>query len=131
MITRRQLIAAAGGGAVVAGAGLSLPERFEAQAQGLNLPAALPEGVRANVIMDALPGKKPLIKLSYRPPNYETPIEHLRGAITPNDAFFVRYHLSDIPEVNAQTWRLSVGGEGARGETRLTFDELRQLPAVE
>ena len=65
MITRRQLIAAAGGGAVVAGAGLSLPERFEAQAQGLNLPAALPEGVRANVIMDALPGKKPLIKLSY------------------------------------------------------------------
>src|SRR5262249_14132676 len=82
MITRRQLIAAAGGGAVVAGAGLSLPERFEAQAQGLNLPAALPEGVRANVIMDALPGKKPLIKLSYRPPNYETPIEYFRNAIT-------------------------------------------------
>src|SRR5262249_15326897 len=110
MITRRQLIAAGGGRAVLAGAGLSLPERFGAQAQGLNLPAALPEGVRANVIMDALPGKKPLIKLSYRPPNYETPIEYFRNAITPNDAFYVRYHLSNIPEVDVKTWKIYVGG---------------------
>ena len=87
-------------------------------AAGLDLPAALPEGMRDEAIMEALPGKKPLIKLSYRPPNYETPIEYFRTAITPNDAFFVRYHLSDIPEVDAKTWKLSIGGDGANGTDR-------------
>src|SRR5262249_20284671 len=120
MITRRSLLEAAGTGAVlaVAGGGLSraLASQAEAQAAALNLPAQLPEGTRQQAVLDALSGKKPLIKLSYRPPNYETPIELLRGAITPDDVFFVRYHLSDIPEVNAQTWRLSIGGEGANRE---------------
>jgi DMSO/TMAO reductase YedYZ molybdopterin-dependent catalytic subunit len=135
MITRRSLLEAAGTGAVFAGAGHVLSRTFvspaEAQAEALRLPAQLPEGTRREAVLDALPGKKPLIKLSYRPPNYETPIELLRGAITPNDAFFVRYHLSDIPEVNAETWRLSIGGEGANGEASLSLDELKQLPAVE
>jgi DMSO/TMAO reductase YedYZ molybdopterin-dependent catalytic subunit len=138
MITRRSLLEVAGTGALFAGAGHALSRTFissaEAQAAAttaLSLPAQLPDGTRREAVLDALPGKKPLIKLSYRPPNYETPIEHLRGAITPNDAFFVRYHLLDIPEVNAETWRLSIGGEGANGEVSLTFDELKQLPAVE
>ncbi len=140
MITRRRLLEAAGTGAVVAVAGRELSRTFvgqafvteaEAQAAGLSLPAQLPGGTRQEAVLDALPSKQLLIKLSYRPPNYETPIELLRTAITPNDAFFVRYHLSDIPEVNAQTWRLSIGGEGANGEASLTFDELRRLPAVE
>lgn len=135
MITRRGLLEAAGTGAILAGAGHALSRTFvseaEAQAAALNLPAQLPQGTRREAVLDALPGKKPLIKLSYRPPNYETPIEHLRTAITPNDAFFVRYHLSDIPEVKAETWRLSIGGEGANGQATLSFDELKQLPAVE
>src|SRR6266446_6713242 len=140
MITRRRLLEAAGTGAVVAVAGRELSRTFvgqafvteaEAQAAGLSLPAQLPGGTRQEAVLDALPSKQLLIKLSYRPPNYETPIELLRTAITPNDAFFVRYHLSDIPEVNADTWRLSIGGEGANGEASLTFDELRRLPAVE
>jgi DMSO/TMAO reductase YedYZ molybdopterin-dependent catalytic subunit len=135
MITRRGLLEAAGRGAILVGAGHGLSgtllSNAEAQTAPLNLPAQLPEGTRQQVELDALPSKKPLIKLSYRPPNYETPIELLRTAITPNDAFFVRYHLSDIPEVNAQAWRLSIDGEGANGEASLTFDELRRLPAVE
>ncbi len=135
MITRRSLLEAAGRGAILVGAGYELSRtlvgRAEAQTATLSLPAQLPQGARQQAVLDALPGKQPLIKLSYRPPNYETPIELLRAAITPNDAFFVRYHLSDIPEVNAQTWRLSIGGEGANGERSLTFDELKQLPAVE
>jgi DMSO/TMAO reductase YedYZ molybdopterin-dependent catalytic subunit len=135
MITRRSLLKAAGTSAAVVAASHELSKTLvsqaDAQAAGLNLSTQLPAGTRQEAVLDALPGKKPLIKLAYRPPNYETPIELLRAAITPNDAFFVRYHLSDIPEVNAQTWRLSVGGEGARGETSLSFDELRQLPAVE
>jgi hypothetical protein len=76
---RRQLLGetAAAGAAVAFGLDRAL-------AAGLDLPKALPEGVRANAILDALPSKKPLIKLSDRPPNYETPIEYFRTAITPN-----------------------------------------------
>jgi len=125
MITRRQALTAAGAVAL-AGTG-----KFEAQAQGLALNPGLPEGVKSVAGLEALPGKKPLIKLSYRPPNYETPIEYFREAITPNDAFFVRYHLSDIPEVDAKSWKLSVGGDGANGTASFTLDELKALPAHE
>jgi DMSO/TMAO reductase YedYZ molybdopterin-dependent catalytic subunit len=130
MITRRHLLSSAGAGATLASTGL-WPRLTAADAATLDLPAALPAGTRAIATLEALPGKKPLIKLSYRPPNYETPIEYLRTAITPNDEFFVRYHLSDIPEVDAKTWKLSVGGEGANGQATLTFDELKALPAHE
>jgi sulfite dehydrogenase len=131
MITRRSLLEAAGAGAVLAGAGQSLLAPTQAAAGALNLSAQLPDGTRAEAVLDTLPGKKPLIKLSYRPPNYETPVELLRSAITPNDAFFVRYHLADIPEVNPATWSLSVGGDGANGEVKLSLDDLKQLPASE
>jgi DMSO/TMAO reductase YedYZ molybdopterin-dependent catalytic subunit len=110
---------------------ISLPGLFQANARELNLPAALPEGTRSSAVLDALPGKKPLIKLSYRAPNYETPIEYFRTPITPNDAFFVRYHLSDIPEVDAKTWKVVAGGEGANSQTELNFDELKRMPAFE
>src|SRR5258708_20846660 len=149
MITRRRLLEAAGTGAVLAVAGRELSRTFvsqafvteafvteafvtpaEAQAAGLSLPAQLPEGTRQEAVLEALPSKQPLIKLSYRPPNYETPIELLRTAITPNDAFFVRYHLSDIPEVSAQTWRVSSGGEGGERGTGRTLARLKSLAAV-
>jgi DMSO/TMAO reductase YedYZ molybdopterin-dependent catalytic subunit len=129
MITRRRLLAGAGTGAVAIGTGLSAWSA--AQAAGPNLPAALPEGLRAAAVFETLPGKKPLIKMSYRPPNYETPLEHFRTAITPNDAFFVRYHLADIPEVDAKTWKLALGGDGANGQAELSLDDLKALPAAE
>jgi DMSO/TMAO reductase YedYZ molybdopterin-dependent catalytic subunit len=128
MFTRRELLATAG---VAAVSGLGAPVLRPAVAQGLALPAALPDGVRASAMLDALPGKKPLIKLSYRPPNYETPIEYFRSAITPNDAFFVRYHLAVIPELDARTWKLLIGGEGANGQVEVTLDDLKRLPAAE
>jgi DMSO/TMAO reductase YedYZ molybdopterin-dependent catalytic subunit len=90
------------------------------------LDPRLPAGVGAEARLEALPGKAPLIKLSYRPPNYESPIAVFKDAITPNDAFFVRYHLADIPNVNAATWRLSIGGEGAIKPFDLGFDELKK-----
>ncbi len=40
--------------------------------------------------------------LADKPPNYEAPLEYFRTPITPNDQFFVRYHLADIPEVERQ-----------------------------
>jgi DMSO/TMAO reductase YedYZ molybdopterin-dependent catalytic subunit len=129
MITRRRLLEAASAGAALAGSTLSFARLADAAVAGL--PAALSQGTRDEVVLDALPGKKPLIKLSYRAPNYETPLEYFRTAITPNDAFFVRYHLSNIPEVDAASWRLSVGGDGANGQTELTLDDLKKMPAAE
>jgi DMSO/TMAO reductase YedYZ molybdopterin-dependent catalytic subunit len=114
-----------------ASAALAASGALAAQAAGLNLDPALPAGTRAEATLEALPGKKPLIKLAYRPPNYETPIEYFREPVTPNDVFFVRYHLSDIPEVDAKTWRLMVGGDAAEGAANFTLDELKALPAVE
>jgi len=124
---RRQFMAAT----AAAGAGLGHVLPAWAQAAGLDLPKALPEGVPTSAVLESLPGKKPLIKLSYRPPNYETPIEYFRTAITPTDAFFVRYHLSVIPEVNPNTWKMSVGGEGANGQAEINLADLRAMPSVE
>jgi len=81
--------------------------------------------------MGTLPGKKPLIQLSDRPPNYEAPIEYLRTPITPNNEFYVRYHLSDIPEVKAEGYKIAVGGDGANGQAEITLDDLKKMPAVE
>ena len=128
MVTRRRLIEAAGAASALAGFGLA--PRFT-WAAPINAPAALPEGVREHLTLETLPGKKPLIKLSYRPPNYETPLEYFRTAITPNDAFFVRYHLSNIPDVDVKTWKIAVGGDGANGQAEFTLDDLKRMPAAE
>jgi len=43
------------------------------------------------------PEKTDLILLTARPPQLETPMKYFDRAITPNDAFFVRYHVFPIP----------------------------------
>lgn len=133
MITRRSLLEAVSTGAALVGTDVLLSRAgVAAEAQSpLSLSPMLPEGTRAEAVLDSLPGKKPLIKLSYRPPNYETPIKYFRTAITPNDAFFVRYHLANIPEVDAKTWKVTVGGEGANAQIELGLEDLKRLPAVE
>ena len=88
--------------------------------------AEVPDGTLAEQIMYALPGKVPLIKKTFRPPNFETPIEYFRTPITQNRAFFVRYHLAAIPEVKAEQWALSVGGESAERELKFTLGQLRK-----
>ena len=88
-------------------------------------PAALPQGALESALFDTLPGKVALIKKTYRPPNFETPVSYFNEAFTPNDAFFVRYHLASIPQIDAATWRLSIGGEAADKSFELTFDALK------
>ncbi len=73
-----------------------------------------------------MPGKRPLIKRSFRPPNYETPLADLRGPYTSNDAFFVRYHLANIPIVDARSWRLRVGGASASRALELSLADLQR-----
>ncbi|HZR60281.1 MAG TPA: molybdopterin-dependent oxidoreductase [Xanthobacteraceae bacterium] len=131
MFTRRTLLSTAGAGAALAGSGLGLPRLFEAEAAGAPLSPGLPAGVGASARMETLPGKKPLIKLAYRAPNYEAPLDYFRTPITPNDEFFVRYHLSNIPQVDAKTYKITIGGEGASGQATLTLDDLKAMPASE
>ena len=88
-------------------------------------PAELPEGMLSSSILEALPGKVPLIKKTWRPPNFETPVSYFNEVFTPNDAFFVRYHLASIPEVGAATWRLKIGGESVTTPLELTLDNLK------
>lgn len=59
------------------------------------------------------PGKRPLIQLTARPPQLETPFAVFdESVITPNDAFFVRYHLAGIPlSIDPETFRLEVKGK--------------------
>jgi len=68
----------------------------------------LPAGTVESSVLDALPGKRPLIKRTFRPPNYETPVELFREAYTPSDSFYVRWH-SGVPDV-----RLPTGGCASR-----------------
>ena len=131
MLTRRSLLAAASASAALGGSALGLPKLFEAEAAGVELSPGVPAGIASYVTMATLPGKKPLIRLSDRGPNYEAPLEYFRTPITPNDEFFVRYHLSVIPEVDAKTYKIEVGGDGANGQTEITFDDLKKLPAYE
>jgi len=57
------------------------------------------------------PQKTDLILLTDRPPQLETPLKYFESDLTPNDAFFVRWHLSGIPTtVDAQSFRLEVEG---------------------
>jgi sulfite dehydrogenase len=59
------------------------------------------------------PQKRALIRLTSRPPQLETPFAVFNeGVITPNDAFFVRYHLAPAPPaVDAEQFRLQVKGK--------------------
>ncbi|MGH8243034.1 MAG: molybdopterin-dependent oxidoreductase, partial [Steroidobacteraceae bacterium] len=67
--------------------GLLVPRHALAATPGL------PAGAAAAEILDALPGMRPLIKRTFRPPNYETPVALLGELLTPNDAFYVRWHM--------------------------------------
>jgi len=103
----------------------SLPASLRAAAKPWQ-PAELAEGAAAEGYLESIPGKVPLIKRSYRPPNFETPIDYFKEPITRNDAFFVRYHLAGIPQaIDAKSWRLKVGGDAARQSAEYTFEQLR------
>ena len=74
----------------------------------------------------AYPGKRPLIVLTSRPPQLETPFSVFDdGIFTPNDAFFVRYHLADIPlKIDPEAFRLNIQGK-VNASLSLSLAELR------
>ena len=71
------------------------------------------------------PQKGGMLLLRTRPPLLETPIEVFdQGVFTPNDRFYVRWHLADIPEtIDPIGFRLNIGGHVGR-PLSLTLDDL-------
>jgi DMSO/TMAO reductase YedYZ molybdopterin-dependent catalytic subunit len=115
---RRSFVGGVAGGVALAGGQLLLPRSI--------LAAGLPSGAIESEELYALPGKQPLIKRSFRPPNFETPVGQFSDAITPNDRFFVRWHLASIPEIDPREWRLSIGGDAASRPFELTLEQLQR-----
>ncbi|MBS0589058.1 MAG: molybdopterin-dependent oxidoreductase [Proteobacteria bacterium] len=73
------------------------------------------------------PQKRALLRLTTRPPQLETPFAVFdENIITPNDAFFVRYHLAGIPtRIDPATYRLAVRGSVA-SPLSLGLDDLKK-----
>ena len=78
------------------------------------------------------PQKGEMILLRVRPPLLETPFEVFdQGVFTPNDQFFVRWHLPQIPDsIDVNTFRLRVDGH-VRTPTEFTLKEILRQPQVE
>ena len=74
------------------------------------------------------PQKRPLMRITTRPPHLETPFSVFNeGVITPNDEFYVRYHLANSPLfVDLDTYRLKVRGEVGK-ELSLSLSDLQRL----
>ncbi|SDN53658.1 DMSO/TMAO reductase YedYZ, molybdopterin-dependent catalytic subunit [Methylobacterium phyllostachyos] len=117
---RRSLLAAM---ALGAGGRALAPLRTEA-----GETVTLPFGNGARPLV-AYPGKRPLLQMTARPPQLETPFAVFdEDAITPNDAFFVRYHLADIPtQIDRQAYRVAVTGH-VEQSLELSLADLKALP---
>src|SRR2546426_6347029 len=102
MLSRRRFLVAAGATAVTTLGGR------------LSSLAADVDPLLAGRPLVRYPEKTDLILLTARPPQLETPLSYFDRAITPNDAFFVRYHVFPVPtSVDLDQWR--VEGQGRRG----------------
>lgn len=118
--SRRRLVI--GGASALAAAGLASLGRAAVGESTLEQPFA--NGHRR---LAAYPEKRPLIVLTSRPPQLETPFEVFNeGPITPNDAFFVRYHHAGLPtSIDPDRHVIRIGGNGVVKPFELTLAELR------
>ena len=98
-----------------------------AAAETVQMPFA--NGTRELV---AYPGKRKLIRMTTRPPQLETPMAVFNEAVlTPNDAFYVRYHLSDLPlSIDPAAFRVAVKGKVAKPAS-FSLADLRALGQAE
>ena len=126
MIDRRTLLK--NSGLVAAALGVSGPfNALRAFADDIKLP--FDNGERPMV---KVPQKRPLIGLTARPPQLETPFSVFNdGPITPNDAFFVRYHLAGVPyDIDPDKFSLAVKGKVDKPLT-LSLADIKKMPSVE
>src|SRR5882672_641230 len=92
----------------------------------------LPGGPDERPMTTAFPQKGALILQRTRPPLLETPFEVFdQSVLTPNDRFFVRWHLAAIPTaVNVDTFRLTLHGH-INQTLSLSLEDILALPQVE
>jgi DMSO/TMAO reductase YedYZ molybdopterin-dependent catalytic subunit len=123
MLDRREIMKRAGMAALAAGFGSSRAFALDT----VTLP--FDNGERPLV---KYPQKLAMIGQTSRPPQLETPFSVFNnGPITPNNAFYVRYHLADIPlEIDPNKFTLEIKGKVDR-PLNLSLKEIRALPAVE
>src|SRR5438309_10738035 len=78
------------------------------------------------------PQKRAMIGLTSRPPQLETPFSVFNeGPITPNNAFFVRYHLAQIPvDIDPDKFTLEIKGK-VDHPLKLSLKDIKKLRAVE
>jgi DMSO/TMAO reductase YedYZ molybdopterin-dependent catalytic subunit len=78
------------------------------------------------------PQKRPMIGQTSRPPQLETPFSIFNdGPITPNNAFYVRYHLADLPlNLDPDKFTLEIKGK-VDHPLKLSLQEIRKLKAVD
>ncbi|HEV2455298.1 MAG TPA: molybdopterin-dependent oxidoreductase [Verrucomicrobiae bacterium] len=114
--------------AILAGAGGMLAPWSSLAEETIMMPFA--NGQRRMVVF---PQKKPLILLTSRPPQLETPFSVFNESIlTPNDLFYVRYHLAGVPtSVDTTTFRLEVKGKVGSPLSLSVHDLKKQFDAVE
>src|SRR5260370_14285748 len=126
MIDRRALFKQSGAVLVALGTA-AVVEPLGAFADTVTLP--FDNGERPLV---KYPQKRLMIGMTSRPPQLETPFSVFNdGPITPNDAFFVRYHLAGIPlEIDPDTFTVEVKGNVDK-PLKLSLAELRRMPSVE
>src|SRR3989454_4326468 len=71
------------------------------------------------------PEKTDLILRTDRPPQLETPLHYFREDFTPNEAFYVRWHLEGIPtSIDPGLFRLQIGGHVEKTAS-LSMNDLR------
>jgi DMSO/TMAO reductase YedYZ molybdopterin-dependent catalytic subunit len=77
------------------------------------------------------PQKVPLLLLTDRPVQLETPRHYFSTAFTPNDAFYVRWHLDGIPNtVDLKEWRLQIEGNVGKPQALSLHDLMQEFKAV-
>src|SRR3982751_6819260 len=123
MLDRREMMKRAGLAALATGFGSSKLLAL----QSTTLPIG--NGERPLV---TYPQKRPMIGLTSRPPQLETPFSIFNdGAITPNNAFFVRYHLSDVPyNIDPDTFTLEIKGKVDK-PMKLSLADIKKMPAID
>jgi DMSO/TMAO reductase YedYZ molybdopterin-dependent catalytic subunit len=85
---------------------------------------------KEEAVSPKFPGKGTMGIINDRPPCLETPWSYFQQDLTPNEAFYVRWHLPAPSGVDLKTWRLRIDGAVDK-PLELSMDDLRKLPADE
>jgi len=118
-LSRRSFVA----GTAMAAGGLAFTQWPSSADDASSITMPFANGARSVV---AYPQKRRLILLTSRPVQLETPFDVFNdGTITPNDAFFVRWHLAGVPtSIDPGTYRLNVHGL-VNSSLELSLDDLK------